>query len=101
MSDAAKPAGVIVVHHNAVEARFETTVGGILSVLDYELSGEVVTVTHTWVPPELRGRGIAEKLVRSALAWVAAENRRVVPACSYVEGFIRRHREFQPLLAGS
>ena len=87
--------------HNAAESRFETTVEGFLSVLEYELSGEVVVFTHTFVPPEMRGRGLAERLVRAGLAWVAAENRRVVPACSYVEGFIRRHREFQPLLAGS
>lgn len=101
MSGAAKFPDAIAVQHNTVESRFEMTVGGILSVLDYELCGEVVTVTHTWVPPELRGRGIAEKLVRSALAWVVAENRRVVPACSYVNEFIRRHPEFQPLVAAS
>lgn len=101
MTDAAKSSDAISVRHNSVESRFETRVGGILAVLDYELRVEVVTVTHTWVPSELRGRRIAEKLVRSVLAWVKAENRRVVPACSYVADFIRRHQEFQSLVAGS
>ena len=88
----------IVVRHNAAENRFEATVDGFLSVADYEVDGEVIRFTHTWVPPELRGRGIAEKLVRAALEWARAEGRRVVPACSYVEAFMRRHVEFRSLL---
>lgn len=88
----------IVVRHNVAERRFEATVDGFLSVADYEREGDAVVFTHTFVPPELRGRGIAEKLVRAALEWARAEKRRVVPACSYVEAFMRRHAEFQALL---
>ena len=88
----------INVVHNAAESRFETTVAGLLSVAEYELAESVVVFTHTLVPPELRGRGIAEKLVRAALAWARAERRRVVPACSYVATFIERHKEFQDLV---
>lgn len=88
----------INVVHNAAERRFETTVEGLLSVAEYELAGGVVVFTHTLVPAELRGRGIAEKLVRAALAWARAGRRRVVPACSYVATFIRRHEEFQDLV---
>ena len=88
----------INVVHNAAERRFETTVEGLLSVAEYELAGGVVVFTHTLVPAGLRGRGIAEKLVRAALAWARAGRRRVVPACSYVATFIRRHEEFQDLV---
>ena len=88
----------INVVHNAAERRFETTVEGLLSVAEYELAEGVVIFTHTLVPAELRGRGIAEKLVRAALAWARAGRRRVVPACSYVATFIRRHEEFQDLV---
>lgn len=87
----------INVVHNAAESRFETTVEGLLSVAEYELAEGVVVFTHTLVPSALRGRGIAEKLVRAALAWARAERRRVVPACSYVATFIGRHVEFQDL----
>jgi predicted GNAT family acetyltransferase len=47
----------------------------------------------------LRGRGIAETLVRAALEDARVQGRRVVPQCSYVAMFIRRHPEFQPLVA--
>ena len=94
------PAGPseIAVRHNVAEHRFEAVVDGFLSVADYNVDGNVVTFTHTFVPPQLRGRGVAEKLVRAALGWAQAEKRRIVPACSYVETFVRRHAEFQALL---
>lgn len=85
--------------HNAADHRYEVTVDGHLSVCEYELAGERIIFTHTLVPAELRGRGIAEKLVRAALADVRTAGRQVVPACSYVAKFIERHKEFQDLLA--
>lgn len=88
----------MTVRHNSAAHRFEAEVDGLLSVADYELRGADLVMTHTLVPPQLRGRGIAEKLVRAALEHARTERLRVVPACSYVGGFIARHPEFQPLL---
>jgi len=86
------------IRHDQAAHRFETTVDGYNSVLEYDVDGERAVFTHTFVPPELRGRGIAEKLVRAGLAWAQGEGKRVVPACSYVDIFIQRHPEFQSLL---
>ena len=88
----------VMVRHNAAENRFEAEVDGRFSVADYQLRGTDLIMNHTFVPPELRGRGIAEKLVRVALEHARTERLRVVPACSYVERFMRRHKEFDPLL---
>ena len=85
--------------HNATARRYEVTVDGHLSVCEYEPAGDRIIFTHTLVPPELRGRGMAEKLVRAALADARAAGRKVVPACSYVAKFIERNKEFQDLLA--
>ena len=63
------------------------------------MEGGLVIFTHTFVPPELRGRGIAEGLVRAALKDVRLQGRRVVSQCSYVAAFIGRHPEFKPLVA--
>lgn len=92
-----KPAA-IVVRHNAAEDRFEAEVEGTLSVADYRLEEGRMILTHTFVPPEMRGRGIAEKIVRAALEHAQAEKLRVVPACSYVAVFIQRNPEFAPLI---
>jgi predicted GNAT family acetyltransferase len=88
----------IPVHHNVAASRFEAEFGGQLAVADYVSEDGRMIFTHTFVPPELRGRGIAEKLVRAGLALAQSEGRRVVPQCSYVEAFIRRHPEYQGLL---
>ena len=88
----------IPVTHHAAAHRYEAVVDGHLSVCEYELVDGKMVFTHTLVPPELRGRGIAEQLVRTALADARAAGRKVVPACSYVAKFIERHREFADLL---
>jgi predicted GNAT family acetyltransferase len=86
------------VRHNAAASRYEVTVDGHLCVCEYESVDDRMVFTHTEVPSALRGRGLAEKLVRAALADARAGGRRVVPACSYVATFIQRHPEFQDLL---
>lgn len=88
----------IVVRHNLPEHRFEAVVDGYLSVADYAVQGDRMVFTHTFVPRELRGRGIAEKLVRAGLEHARLEKRVVVPACSYVALFIERNPEFKALV---
>jgi uncharacterized protein len=90
---------LIKVQHNPEANRYEAVVDGHLSVCEYELAGKQMVFTHTLVPPELRGRGIAEQLVRAALADARVAGRKVVPACSYVAKFIERHREYQDLVS--
>ena len=89
----------VTVRHNAAENRFETEVDGQLSVADYQLRGTEMIMMHTYVPPALRGRGIAENLVRAALEHARNERLKVVPACSYVHSYVKGHPEFLPLLA--
>ncbi len=88
----------IPVTHNAADHRYEATVDGHRSVCDYELVDGKMILTHTFVPPELRGRGLAEQLVRAALMDARKAGQKVVPACSYVALFIQRHKEFADLV---
>lgn len=86
--------------HNSAAHRYEILIDGFQAVAEYEMQGDRQVFTHTFVPPELRGKGLAEKLVRRALLDAQAAGRKVVPACSYVAVFIQRNQEFAPLLAG-
>lgn len=89
----------IVVSHDVTAQRFEAVIGPHTAVCEYERAGGPIIFTHTFVPPELRGQGIAEKLVRAGLDYARRERRKVVPSCSYVAAFIARHREYAALLA--
>jgi uncharacterized protein len=88
----------VEVRHDEAASRFVAEIDGHLAHADYQLDGDRIVFTHTYVPPEVRSRGIAEQLVRPALAHARARQLRVVPACSYVAAFIERHREFSDLL---
>lgn len=87
------------VFHNEAAQRYEIAIDGFQAVAEYRIEGGRQVFTHTFVPPELRGKGLAEKLVRRALEDARKADRKVVPACSYVAVFIQRNREFAPLLA--
>ncbi len=88
-----------MISHNVLEQRFETRVDGELAVCEYQVHGDSMEFHHTFVPPKLRGRGVAQKLVEVALQTASAEGRRVVPTCSYVAAFIARRPEYQVLVS--
>ena len=88
------------VAHNPAARRYEAVVEGHLAVAEYEMRDGRQVFTHTFVPPELRGRGVAEALVRTALEDALAAGRRVVPECSYVARFIGRNDRYRPLVGG-
>lgn len=87
-----------IVHRPDI-GRFEAMVDGLPCVADYQLDGRCMRMTHTGVPGALEGRGIAAALVKTALAWAREHGHTVDPICSYVRVYIRRHPEWQDLLA--
>ena len=84
--------------NNELAGRYEATVDGKLCLADYVIEKRRVIFTHTFVPPELRGRDIAATLVRAALADARTRNLKVVPVCSCVAKFIERHPEYRDLV---
>ena len=54
------------VRDNPALARFELDVNGVTAVANYQLTGGVMTITHTEVPPQARHGGIASQLRRRA-----------------------------------
>ena len=58
-----------------------------------------IVITHTVVDPELRGQGIAGKLVERVVEFAKEENRKIVPICPYVVDYFQKHEEYEDLLA--
>lgn len=87
------------IHHDIASSRFEIHTSSDTALIEYVRAGGRVTIIHTYVPPALRGQGLAEQMVRVALAWARNEKLKVVPQCSYTARFIERHAEFADLLA--
>ena len=87
------------VRNNPALSRFELDLEDGIAVIDYHAAPGVLNFYHTEVPPQLRGRGIAARLVHEALQQVRAQGLKVVPSCSYVAIYIDRHPEFADLRA--
>ncbi|MGA2655422.1 MAG: GNAT family N-acetyltransferase [Gammaproteobacteria bacterium] len=45
----------------------------------------------TFVPPELRGRKIAQMLVEAGFAYAKEHHFQVIPSCPYVKVYLERH----------
>lgn len=87
------------VRDNADHHRFELVEDGHLAFAEYHIDGGIITFTHTIVPPEIGGRGVASRLIGAALASAADRGLKVVPQCSFVAAYIDRHPELADLLA--
>lgn len=80
-----------IISHDPSAHRFATDVDGMRAQLDYTLAGRAMTITHTRVPPEIRGRGIAADLMSAALRTARAAGWKVTPACSYAVAYMAKH----------
>lgn len=90
---------MIHVEHEIEQSRFTATVEDNLCVLDYQLHANTMAIVHTGVPPALAGRGIAAELTRVALDTARAEGWKVQPLCSYAAIYMRRHPQYNDILA--
>ncbi len=86
--------------HNHAESRWEARMDDeVVGVADYFDDGTVLTFTHTFVGPKVRGGAVAGALIAAALTEARQTGRKVVPACSFVVSYLKRHPEYQELVA--
>jgi uncharacterized protein len=90
------PASLVI--NNKDEQRYEVKIDEQFAVLTYKLQAGRIVFLHTGVPPALEGQGIASQLAFFALEEARAQHLTVVPRCPFVASYIRRHREYLPLL---
>ena len=91
------------IHHDQAARRFETTVNGTHCLLDYTLADGVascvMTITHTDVPADVGGRGIASVLVQAAMDAARKQGWKVMPACACADVWMQRHASYHDLRA--
>ena len=87
------------IQHDSAASRFFMMIEGHRCVLDYALTNNIMTITHTGVPEALAGRGLAGHITRFALEHAKQRGWKVVPRCSYAAVYIQRHPEYAGLAA--
>lgn len=92
----------VQVSHNAAAARYEARVGPkIAGFAEYQLTRDLIVFTHTEVDPAYEGQGVGSALARVALDEVRGTDRKVLPLCPFIKGWIGRHREYVDLVYGA
>ncbi len=90
----------VVVVDNPDERRYEARLGGrIVGYSTYRQAGGRVIFLHTEVDTALEGGGIGSKLAAGALDDVRARGLRVTARCPFIAAYLRRHREYDDLIA--
>ena len=84
--------------YNEDNSRFEFKVDEHLSLIDFKKKGNTIYLTHTEVPKELEGKGVAAAMVHKTLQYLEEHQLKLIPACSYVHAYLKRHPEWNRLL---
>jgi len=85
---------------NEDDNRFEVSIDGAVAFINYLKRDNVYYLIHTEVPQSLQGRGIAGALVEKALKYLEADGFKMMPYCPYVQAYLKRHTEWNRLVAG-
>lgn len=80
-----------LVTDNRAASRFELHAEGGTAILQYKRTPDTLTLIHTEVPTQLRGRHLGERLVKAALDAGRSEGLRIVPQCPFVQAYLRKH----------
>jgi uncharacterized protein len=80
---------LINVIHQLQNQKFVVQQDGQEAVLAYRLvDANQIDFYSTFVPPEFRGQGIAEKLVRTGIAWAKEQGYQIHASCWYAAKFL-------------
>ena len=87
--------------NNTALHRYEMVIEHSTAYVTYARMDGRITLMHTEVPSALAGRGVGSALARSVLEDIRRLRLKIVPECAFIAGFIKRHPEFEDLVAGS
>lgn len=84
---------------DSARRRYEMVVDNSMAYVSYAPMGNTITLVHTSVPTALEGKGVGSNLARAVLEDIRKKELKVVAECAFIAGFIKRHPEFQDLVA--
>lgn len=87
----------MTVDHDPDHSRFVVRLPEGEAALFYDhFSDDVIDLQHTEIPGSGRNRGVADALVRAALAYARERGMQVMATCPYVQVWLRRHPAERP-----
>ena len=74
-----------------------TTEGQVIAEISWTMLSDVMVMDHTFVSPDLRGQGVAKKLLDRAADYAREKNFKMEPICSYVVTAFERYDDYNDL----
>jgi len=89
------------VEHSPEQTQYQLKIDGErVGLIDYDLDGDVIHLTHTEIDKSDRTKGLGSELVRETLDQIRDETSyRVVADCPFVAHFVSENTEYQALLS--
>lgn len=85
--------------HNITARRFEVIIDNLTSVVTYSPEPDgCLRITHTEVPKQLEGKGIATSLTKAILNYAKENSLKIDPICPYTKAYIERNPEYKELV---
>ena len=82
--------------HDSAAHRFQAATGGGEAYIEYnEPEKGVLDMTHTYVAPAERNKGVGEALAAYALDYVRTHDYLVIPSCPFIRKWITEHPQYQ------
>ena len=89
------------VRDNAAQHRFELPIKDeAMAVAYYRIEDGLVVLTHTEVPAEFSGQGIASRLARGIFELLRRSGRKAVLKCPFMGEYFARHPEYADVVEG-
>jgi len=84
---------------NAENHRLELDTGEGIAFIEYKLLNDILFLIHTEVPAALKGKGAGTAIVLKALQYAKNNNYKIVPICPFVQSYLKRHKEWNEIVA--
>jgi predicted GNAT family acetyltransferase len=83
---------------NKEKNRFEAEVDGHTAIIEYMVQPGVLSLTHTEVPKELSGQGVASEMTEKVLLQIELRGLQIVPVCPFIKKYIDKHPEWKSIV---
>ncbi len=85
--------------HNKDESKYEYHIDTYIAYITYDIRNSNMHLTHTVVPKELSGKGLAKTLLEDVLQEIKKENKKAVAECSYIVKYQEKNQDMSDLFA--
>lgn len=73
--------------------------GKIISEITFPKEDDnVVNINYVFVDESMRGKGIADKLMKEAVEQIKKSNKKVIASCPFAKSWFQKNQEYQNLL---